>query len=67
LLIHGARGLVAELRRPSVVPRPWLLALVGRRPVNVAATALAHKTARAVWAMLTRQEVWRAPVRAAAA
>ena len=67
LLIHGARGLVAALRRPSVLPRPWLLALVGRRPVNVAATALAHKTARAAWAMLTRQEVWRAPVRAAAA
>jgi transposase len=67
LLIHGARGLVAALRRPAVVPRPWLLALVARRPVNVAATALAHKTARAVWAMLTRQEVWRAPVRTAAA
>jgi transposase len=67
LLIHGARGLVAVLHRPSVMPRPWLLALVGRRPVNVAATALAHKTARAVWAMLTRQEAWRAPVRTAAA
>ena len=55
-----ARGLVAALRRPSVMPRPWLVALVRRRPVNVVATALAHKTARALWAMLTRQEVWRA-------
>jgi transposase len=42
LLIHSARGLVAALRRPSVLPRPWLLALVGRHPVNVAVTALAH-------------------------
>jgi transposase len=57
LLIHGARGLVAALRRPSVVPRPWLLALVGRRPVNVAARALAHKTARAVWAMPTARRL----------
>jgi transposase len=43
------------------------VALVARRPMNVTATALAHKTARAVWAMLTRQEAWRAPTTAAAA
>jgi transposase len=67
LLIHGARALIGALRRRSALPRPWLLELIGRRPVNVAATALAHKTARAVWAMLTRQEPWRAPVRTAAA
>ena len=67
LLIHGARALIGALRRRSALPRPWLLELVGRRPVNVAATALAHKTARAVWAMLTRQEPWRVPVRTAAA
>jgi transposase len=67
LLIHGARALIGALRRRSALPRPWLLELIGRRPVNVAATPLAHKTARAVWAMLTRQEPWRAPVRTAAA
>ncbi len=33
---------------------PGYQALVNRRPVNVAATAVAHKTARALWAMLTR-------------
>lgn len=53
--------------RHDDAPRPWLVALVARRPVNVAATALAHKTARAVWAMLTRQEAWRAPTAAATA
>ena len=67
LLIHGARAVVGTLRRPSAVPRPWLTALAARRPVNVAATALAHKTARAVWAMLTRREAWRATTCAAAA
>lgn len=65
LLVHGARALVGTLRRPLAAPRPWLVALVAWRPVNVAATALAHKTARAVWAMLTRQEAWRAPTAAA--
>ena len=67
LLIHGARAVVGTLRRPSAVPRPWLTALAARRPVNVAVTALAHKTARAVWAMPTRREVWRATTCAAAA
>jgi transposase len=61
LLIHGARAIVGALRRPNVRPKPWLTPLVARRPVAVAATALAHKTARAVWAMLTRAEVYRAP------
>ncbi|MDG4898848.1 IS110 family transposase [Mesorhizobium sp. WSM4976] len=61
LLIHGARAVVGTLFRKDVSPRPWLVALVGRRPVNVAATAVAHKTARALWAMLTRAETYRRP------
>jgi transposase len=61
LLIHGARAVVGTLFRKDVRPRPWLAALIGRRPVNVAATAVAHKTARALWAMLTRAERYRAP------
>ena len=67
LLIHGARAVVGTTFRKDVVPRPWLAALVGRRPVNVAATAVAHKTARALWAMLTRAEMYRRPAVVAAA
>ena len=67
LLIHGARAVVGTTFRKDVVPRPWLTALVGRRPVNVAATAVAHKTARALWAMLTRAETYRRPAVVAAA
>jgi transposase len=59
LLIHGARAVVGTTFRKNVPPRPWLKALVARRPVNVAATAVAHKTARALWAMLTRNEEYR--------
>lgn len=61
LLIHGARAVVGTTFRKNVVPRPWLTALVARRPVNVAATAVAHKTARSLWAMLTRNQVYRRP------
>lgn len=60
LLIRGARAVVGTTFRKDVAPRPWLTALVGRRPVNVAAAA-AHKTARASWAMLTRAETYRRP------
>ena len=59
LLIHGARAVVGTTFRKGVTVRPWLAALVNRRPVNVAATAVAHKTARALWAMLTRCEAYR--------
>lgn len=59
LLIHGARAVVGTTFRKDVAPRPWLSAIVARRPTNVAATAVAHKTARSLWAMLTRNEVYR--------
>ncbi len=66
LLIHGARALVGTTFRQKVKPRPWLLALMARRPINVAAVAVAHKTARALRAMLRRGEAYRHPTKAAA-
>jgi transposase len=47
LLIHGARAIVGTSFRKDVAPRPWLKQLLARRSVNVAAVAVAHKTARA--------------------
>jgi transposase len=67
LLIHGARAIVGTTFRKDVRHRPWLAALIGRRPVNVAAVAVAHKTARALWAMLTRAETYRRPLSRVAA
>ena len=52
LLIHGARAVIGALSR-------WVASLASRRPVNVAATALAHKNARIVWALITRGESYR--------
>ena len=59
LLIHGARAVVGVNFRKDVKPRPWLKQLLARRPVNVASVAVAHKTARALWAMITREEEYR--------
>jgi len=39
---------------------PWLVPLMQRRAVKVAAVALANKTARIVWAMMVRNEPYRA-------
>jgi len=65
LLILGAS---AHLRHePHRKTRdPWLTGLMARRPVKVAAVAQAAKTARIIWALLTRGERYRAPARLAA-
>ena len=46
--------------------RPWLTALLARKPTKVAAIALANKLARMAWAMMARGERYREPVALAA-
>jgi transposase len=42
--------------------RPWLTALLARRPTKVAAIALANKIARMAWATMAKGERYREPV-----
>src|SRR5215472_462901 len=46
--------------------RPWLTALLARRPTKVAAIALANKLARMAWAMMARGDRYKEPVALAA-
>jgi transposase len=46
--------------------RPWLTALLARRPAKVAAIALANKIARMAWAMMARGERYKEPAALAA-
>jgi transposase len=62
LLIHGARSLT-RWRRKSWT---WLAGLLMRRPTNVAAVAIANKTARTAWAILARGREFQ-PIRTAVA
>jgi hypothetical protein len=40
----------------------WLAAMLARKPRMLVTVAQANKTARIVWALLTKQEDYRAPV-----
>jgi transposase len=59
LLFSGALAVVFRERRKEA-PSGWLGQLLRRRPIKVAAVALANKTARVVWAMLVRGQTYHA-------
>jgi transposase len=52
LLIHGARSVVRAAKGKTDRLSLWITRLAQRRHPNVAAVALANKTARMAWAML---------------
>jgi transposase len=56
LLVHGAQAVMRWRRAHPNASRPWLDELLRRRPVNVAAVAVANKNARTIWALLVRGE-----------
>lgn len=58
LLIHGARSVIYRATRRND-PDSWLVKLTARRNANVAAVALANKTARIVWALLVHDRQFR--------
>ncbi len=59
LLIHGARSVIYRTRQRADA-ESWLFKVVSRRNANIAAVALANKTARIVWALLAYQREFRA-------
>lgn len=66
LFTAGALAVIRYAKIYGTRHRPWLTALLARRPTKVAAIALANKLARMVWAMMTRGEHYREPVALAA-
>ena len=58
--------MTARARR-SIPEGLWLAKMLGKKPRMLVAIALANKMARTIWAMLTKQEDYRNPARAAAA
>jgi len=66
LFMAGALAVIRYAKINGTKHRPWLTALLARRPTKVAAIALANKIARMVWAMMARGEHYKQPVALAA-
>jgi transposase len=66
LLVHGARADLRWSRRRKHARSAWQENLLTRRPTNVVLVAMANKTARVAWALLSRGETFRADARTAA-
>ena len=66
LFTAGALAVIRYAKIHGTKHRPWLTALLARRPTKVAAIALANKLARMAWAMMARGERYKEPVALAA-
>jgi transposase len=66
LFTAGALAVIRYAKIHGTQHRPWLTALLARRPTKVAAIALANKIARMAWAMMARGDRYREPVALAA-
>ena len=60
LLVLGATSMVYRGKQWNSAAGAWLRGLLERRPVRLATVALANKMARIAWALMTRNEVYRA-------
>ena len=64
LLIIGSSAVVQQASKRGAPEGSWLEQMLARKPRMLVTVALANKMARIVWALLVKQENYRAPVAA---
>jgi transposase len=59
LLVVGATSVIRRSKTGDLAAAAWIRSLLERRPARVVTVAMANKTARIVWAVLVRGDVYR--------
>ena len=59
LLVLGMTSRIRHIRSQPAAFDPWFSQILSRKPAKLAAVAMANKTARIIWAVLTREEPYR--------
>jgi transposase len=62
LFCAGALAVIRFVKKHGAKHRPWLTSLLDRRPIKVAAIALANKLARMAWAMMAKGTDYEEPI-----
>jgi transposase len=60
LLVVGATAIVRYTKRRATAVSAWTRGLLERQPARLVTVAVANKMARIAWAIMARQEVYRA-------
>jgi transposase len=60
LLVVGATAIVRYTRRKATAVSIWANRLLERKPARLVTVAVANKMARIAWAVMARQEIYRA-------
>lgn len=66
LLVAGAMAVIQHARRHPE-KQPWITKLLAKKPAKVVAIAVANKSARIAWAIMSNGGIYRPPALAAAA
>ena len=61
LLVVGATSVIRRAGSNPTQTGAWVRSLLERKPARLTTVAVANKTARIAWAVLTRGEDYRAP------
>jgi len=61
LLVNGATAVIRRIEKAEGRTAIWIRRLLDRKPARVASVAIANKTARIAWAVMLREEDYKAP------